>query len=1002
MNRTRLISLFTYGVLFLMINVTLGAITYVDAELGNTTVNGVPLAAEVNYSTNYSASEGLWGWRTNRTDVNGAGIWVCDGGSDGSVADKEDTEPLKVNITLPQSGIYDLYAVIMNNNSGSGHWDVAARIGDLGYFTSYNKYTVGVTQALASDFSGSVKVSGGSDMTIKVLIGQYTAKQAYESVSIYINGLDGWDTQTGLDQRTRFDGVGYEKVSELSPYASTIFPADGAVDVLCVNPELQWMSGTASTGHNVYLGTDEEAVIFRSDINASTQVDIADFSVIAADWQNNSSHSSGATDFDGSGSIDISDLAYFAADWLASAGIVFKGSLPADTVSYSAGVLSSDQTYYWRIDEVGTQEIAKGDTWEFRTFKGDGLTASIYDDRYLSDLKVTRVDSQINFDWSQGSPDSSVDVDTFSIMWNGGIMVPEEGEYTFYTGSDDGVKLYVNDLLIIDRWFDQGLTEYSGSVYLRAGIVYPIRLEYYDNGGSAAIYLKWSGPSIEKQIIPTQYLASSVAEIRPKDIWVVDLNSMPMAMRFTALTLQGLVAKDIPEILVNQGGLTGYIRDDMELEGTVFHDRTSVWWLLNKYREYIDGIIVCSSDLENVNCATSACGPLRCIGVYESILDDVQERTGLPVIGDVRGMTEMEVFDICKEFFDHEILVDVNKVDFLRDIAVTRNAFIYYNLDSSTRTQVIDELTSQGMVLGWGSNAEYGWVRDVSRANASGVPADWCKNLSTLSKLKTSIPKPPRKYPAPVQEGERIIAFSMSDGDNLQIMAGGAINDDIFFGNDLRGTFPMSWEFPPSMGEFVPRGVRSFYGEANTGDNLDCFIAGPSGAGYAFHYYMPSRYTYAKATGHAMKKCGLTVASLINPNEGSMSDTDEFLERPEVMGVAYKDWVPYNRRKGAIYWHNGKPCVSYKYILWDGLGDPESVAAGIAAMPSSPSTNQGSYAMVNANAWSFGDDGGPMQAIADTIELLPPNTRLVTVEELIILLRNNFGDPVEEQEYFGM
>ncbi len=994
---------------FFLLSTAMGAITYIDAELGNTTVNGEALSKGVNYSTSYADIDNLWGWRTNRTDVNGAGVWVSDGGSDGSVSDRENTEPLKINISLPQPGIYKLYAIIMNNNSGSGHWDVAARIGDSGYFSSYNKYNDAVSKAIASDFIGTVKVSGSGDMTFKVMIGTYSAHTANEIVSIYINGLDGWDTQTGLDQRTRFDGLGYEKVSDLQPFAQNVFPADGTNDVLSVNPVLQWLAGNDAAGHNVYLSTDMDSVEFRSDINASTVVDMADLALLASDWQKSSALASGSSDLDQSGTIDIGDLSVLAVDWLASAGITLKGSFPLATNTFDAGLLSPDQTYYWRIDEVGSQDITKGDIWEFKTFKGDGLTAYIYDDMYLSDLKVTRVDSRVSFNWAQGSPDPSVDSETFSIAWKGGVIVPEEGEYTFYTNSDDGLRLYVNDLLIIDHWSGQSLTEHSGNVFLRPGTVYPIRLEYYDNTGSAAMYLSWSGPGITKQIIPSEYLASTVAEVRPNDMWVIDLGSMPTAMRFTALTLQGLVAKDKPEILVKQGGLTSYIRTQMEQEGTVFHDNTSVWWLLNKYRDYIDGIVVCSSDLNSINCATSLCGPMRAIGVYASNLEAVQARTGLPVLADVQGLSEADIFETYKDLFDKEVLVDVNKIDFLRDISITRNAFTFYNVESAARRQYIADLTSQGLVLGWGSNAEYNWIKDVSSANAAGVPADWCKNLSTLSKLKTSIPKPPRRYPEPVKDGERIIAFSMSDGDNLQIMAGGAINDNIFFGNEHRGSFPMSWEFPPSMGYFVPRGVRSFYGEATTGENLDCFIAGPSGAGYAFHCYMPGSHTFAKNTGQSMKLCGLTVASLINDNSGSMADTDQFLERPEIMGVVYKDWVPYNRRNGAIYWHNGKPCVSYKFLLWGGtvgdpsnLGDWETVSEGIAAMPSSPATDQGSYALINANAWSFGDYGGPMQAIVNTIELLPENTRLVTVEELIILLRNNFGDSITEEEYLGM
>ena len=992
-----------------MMSSVLGAITYIDAELGNTTINGNLPVAETNYSTNYSdITDNLWGWRTNRTDVNGAGIWVTDGGAAGGEVDRESTAPLKINITLPNAGLYNLYAIIMNNNSGTGHWDVAARIGDSGVFTTYNKYSEErMTQALAADFEGSVKVSSGDDMTMKVLLGQYTTTTANETVSIYINGLDSWDFQTGLDQRTRFDGIGYETTPAPSPCAVNVAPFDGAQNVPGFDAMLEWLAGPDTTGHNVYLGTDESTVAFKSDLNGSRLVDLEDLAIIASNWQQAAVGTFvKKLDIDDSGSIDIGDISLLANDWLVREESAFMGGFPVETVTYDPGTLSPDTTYYWRIDEADEPDVYKGDVWEFKTFKADGLTARIYNNSDLSDLKVIRVDSQINFDWGQDAPDSSVDTETFSVSWEGGLMVPQEGDYTFYTTSDDGIRLYINDILIIDEWNDQSLTEYSGQIYLRSGTTYPIRLEYYDNGGSAAVNLKWSGPSITKQVVPTAYLSSTFTVNQPKDIWVVDLNSIPTAMRLLTLSLQGLVAKDTPVILVKQGGLTSFIRADMEQEGTVFHDNASVWWLLNKFIDHVDGIILCGSDLESINAATSLCGPMNAIAVQASILAEVQSRTELPVLVDVQGLNELAVYNTYKDLFGHETMVDVDKVDFLRDISITRNAFTYYDVDSTTRKLFINGLTSQGTVLGWGSNAEFGWVKDVSQANAGGVPADWCKNLSTLSKLRVDIPKPPRRYPAPVQEGERIVAFSMSDGDNLQIMAGGAITDKIFFGHPARGTFPMSWEFPPSMAEFNPRGVRSFYGEATTGDNLDCMIAGPSGHGYAFHYYLTNRRAYAKNTGQAMQKCGLTVASMINDNSGSMSNADQLLERPEIMGVAYKDWVPYDRRGGAIYWHNGKPAVSYKCILWDGLGSPEEVAAEISAMPSSPATNQASYAMVNANAWSFGssvpDIDGPMGAIAETIELLPENTRLVTVEELIILLRNNFGDPVTEQEYNAM
>jgi hypothetical protein len=129
---------------------------------------------------------------------------------------------------------------------------------------------------------------------------------------------------------------------------------------------------------------------------------------------------------------------------------------------------------------------------------------------------------------------------------------------------------------------------------------------------------------------------------------------------------------------------------------------------------------------------------------------------------------------------------------------------------------------------------------------------------------------------------------------------------------------------------------------------------------------------------------------------GDMTQSRELLERPEVMGVLYKDYAPYNKRKGEIYWHAGKPCVSYRYLLWEPRPDksPEGVARAIAQQPALPATDENSYAAVNVHAWSFKKIGGPMEAVKRTIDLLPPRTRVVTAEEFFVLLRANFGTPV--------
>ncbi|BDI14854.1 hypothetical protein ANSO36C_06560 [Nostoc cf. commune SO-36] len=144
------------------------------------------------------------------------------------------------------------------------------------------------------------------------------------------------------------------------------------------------------------------------------------------------------------------------------------------------------------------------------TGAGDGLKAEYYDNKDFTNLKKTRTDATVNFSWGLGSPDPLIGVDTFSARWTGQVEAKYSETYNFYTNSDDGVRLWVNDKLVIDKFVDQALTEYSGAIALVAGQKYNIKLEYYDNNGRATSQLSWSSSTQAKEIIPQSQLYSNV------------------------------------------------------------------------------------------------------------------------------------------------------------------------------------------------------------------------------------------------------------------------------------------------------------------------------------------------------------------------------------------------------------------------------------------------------------------------------------------------------------
>jgi hypothetical protein len=109
----------------------------------------------------------------------------------------------------------------------------------------------------------------------------------------------------------------------------------------------------------------------------------------------------------------------------------------------------------------------------------------------------------VYFDWGSGSPDPAIQPDTFSVRWFGLVQPRYSETYTFYTYTNDGVRLWVDGNLIIDKWFDQNTTPgWSGTAQLLAGEKYDIQMDYYDNVGTASAYLAWSSASQAMQTIP--------------------------------------------------------------------------------------------------------------------------------------------------------------------------------------------------------------------------------------------------------------------------------------------------------------------------------------------------------------------------------------------------------------------------------------------------------------------------------------------------------------------
>lgn len=137
---------------------------------------------------------------------------------------------------------------------------------------------------------------------------------------------------------------------------------------------------------------------------------------------------------------------------------------------------------------------------------GTGLYGEYFNNANFTSRELSRIDATVDFDWGSGSPDPSIVNWSFSVRWTGWIQAAASGTYTFTTLSDDGVRLWVNNELVIDNWTLHAATEDSGTISLSADQKYDITLEFYENTGAAVIKLYWQPPGESREIIPQEYL----------------------------------------------------------------------------------------------------------------------------------------------------------------------------------------------------------------------------------------------------------------------------------------------------------------------------------------------------------------------------------------------------------------------------------------------------------------------------------------------------------------
>ena len=174
------------------------------------------------------------------------------------------------------------------------------------------------------------------------------------------------------------------------------------------------------------------------------------------------------------------------------AGLAIDAATGRITGTVSLLALATQQVTLTVRDPAGATASASF-TWTTAAAPANGLLAQFFTGTTpgLANPVLTRTDPAIRFEWGLNSPGPGVPPDNFSARWTGELLPAFSETYTFLVFGDNGVRLWIDNVLVIDRWASGSTGTYTGTIALTAGRRVPIRLDYFEENGGANVSLVW-------------------------------------------------------------------------------------------------------------------------------------------------------------------------------------------------------------------------------------------------------------------------------------------------------------------------------------------------------------------------------------------------------------------------------------------------------------------------------------------------------------------------------
>jgi hypothetical protein len=458
-----------------------------------------------------------------------------------------------------------------------------------------------------------------------------------------------------------------------------------------------------------------------------------------------------------------------------------------------------------------------------------------------------------------------------------------------------------------------------------------------------------------------------------------------------AQAIQGIVAKRESKIYIEaatkESAYEEYLQLLVDDYGITYEYVDDVYSLIDIFKDEVNGYSLYHKNLDSINVAFTYAGLTNTLPITSDQVEAI-ENLGINFEIDLTSKDYSWLIDNYKDDINWDYVIQQSpNWKGIRDYGIA-NQGLYMNYHYlALSANDLNRMGYDSPMLGWGSTDEVSDVADLSYYGITTVATNHSYNLSLFGAEQLRIDSFKQKFDRSSIETEdkHYVAFVMSDGDNIQWMMNGYLQDERWFGASERGQIPFGWSIGPTAYDLVPTVLNQYYEQATTNDYL---LAGVSGSGYFYPDKMPEEALnlHLARTNEYFERLDLDYTVIMGTRafDTDKSTLEKYANVANLKGgFIYANFDRYMGYRGEIWWENDKPFLSARNALWE-IENLQEFADMINSYEVDPYSING-YTLITVHCWShsFNDVIQVVNAFDDDIEVVSPYHLMELINENI-------------------